>query len=425
MLQPYQRYEVNEIIETLAKNLDISESQHNAAIKSYQAVGNWLTKDDSELSQYNPTIAPQGSFIIGTIIQPIDPEGDIDLDIVCELKGKKIHWTQKDLKDLVGNQLIKHKTYNSLLDEEGRRCWTLKYRENSDSSEKYHMDILPAINTHGHSVILSKQLTNLESTDYKELLISITDKEKLPEYYIETNPLNWLQSNPFGYAKWFMVMANKYSGVKTKMFSFRNAVKPTPDYQTNKLPLQRVVQLLKRHRDIMFQDYNSEDKKEKPISCIITTLAAKAYSGEDNILDALYNVIYRMENFIESKYDYDLGREISWISNPVNENENFADRWALPNSKREKFFHEWVDKLKNDLDIFKKDFNRKDLHKRLKTSFGVDPVDRTFSQIATLRMEQTKNGVNKIDRELGLLGTVSTTSNTISNVKPHTFFGNE
>ena len=344
MITTQQKNELEDIWDILGENLSITESQHDAAVKSYQAVGNWLTNPDSELSDYSPVVSPQGSFIIGTTIQSIDPDGDIDLDIVCELNGKKENWTQKDVKDLVGNQLRNHKKYDSILDEEGRRCWTLRYRENGNPKERYHMDILPAVNTSGHSIIKERAYLNLSNQKIEDLVLSITDKEKTPDYFTNTNPSTWYQSNPFGYAIWFMRKAEAVKGTKTKMFSLNESVKPTPKYQKQRLPLQRVVQLLKRHRDFMFKDYSEEDKKQKPISCIITTLATHAYNGEDNIMDALLNVVNNMENHIETRIDPATGRRIRWISNPVKTSENFADRWALPNSKREKFFLDWIGK---------------------------------------------------------------------------------
>ena len=60
-----------------------------------------------------------------------------------------------------------------------------------------------------------------------------------------------------------------------------------PAYKEKKSPLQRVVQILKRHRDLMFNGDES-----KPISIIITTLAARAYNKETDVLDALVNVVY-------------------------------------------------------------------------------------------------------------------------------------
>lgn len=424
MIDLYRKNETEEILDKLGENLSITENQHNAAVDSYKAVGNWLTSEDSELKPYKPVISPQGSFLIGTIIQTVDPDGDIDLDIVCELNGKKSSWTQKNIKDIVGDQLTRHKRYESLLDEEGRRCWTLKYRENGSKNERYHMDILPAVNTQGHSVILEKVFSNLMEQKDENLILSITDNERLPEYHQSTEPREWLQSNPFGYAKWFFEKANNIIGERKKMYSLNEQVNPTPKFQRERLPLQRVVQLLKRHRDIMFKDYNEADKKEKPISCIITTLAGNAYKGENNVYDALVSVISEMRNQI---LDYNLhtGEKEKWVANPVNTKENFADRWALTGSKRERFFYDWLDALETDFNVLKTSFNRRSLSESLEKAFGSEPVQKTFSDIGSNRKNLTESGKNFIDRENGLLGSATLGKSTESKLPKHTFYGKD
>ena len=92
MINLNQKQEIDEILDILGENLSITETQHNAAVQSYKAVGNWLTNEESELARYSPVISPQGSFIIGTTIQSINPDDDIDLDVVCELNGKRPDW---------------------------------------------------------------------------------------------------------------------------------------------------------------------------------------------------------------------------------------------------------------------------------------------------------------------------------------------
>lgn len=424
MISNQHKTELEEILDVLGENLSITKNQHDAAVTSYKAVGEWLTNPDSELATYNPVISPQGSFIIGTTIQTVDPDGDLDLDIVCELNGKRPNWTQKDVKELVGIQLSKHKKYESLLDEEGRRCWTLKYRENGNPNERYHMDILPAINSKGYSVILEKAYSNLKDQNIEDLILSITDNER-PEYNYSVNPIEWLQSNPFGYAKWFMNIADNIKGIRNKMFSLNESVNPTPQYQTERLPLQRAVQLLKRHRDIMFKDYSDDDKQQKPISCIITTLAAHSYDGEDNVIDALTNILANMRNHIEVRYDGKLGKNIKWISNPVNPEENFADRWPLPESKREKFFNDWLDKAKEDFLKINTSSNRIMLNESLQSSFGSEPVKKTFSEVGNRMRMLTEDGNNHVDRKLGVLGTATVGLSSVSKIKPHNFFGND
>ena len=91
-----------------------------------------------------------------------------------------------------------------------------------------------------------------------------------------------------------------------------------------------------------------EDKEDKPISIIITTLAARAYNKETGILEALYNVIHKMESFIDEKWDKETRKYIKWVSNPVNEEENFADRWE-DYPQRQTNFYTWLKQVKIDI----------------------------------------------------------------------------
>ena len=80
----------------------------------------------------------------------------------------------------------------------------------------------------------------------------------------------------------------------------------------------------------------SERIDDKPISIILTTLAAHAYQQEQTISDALYSIIDRMDKYIE----YRSG--VAWIANPTDPAENFADRWQKY-PVRKKAFQEWLD----------------------------------------------------------------------------------
>lgn len=409
MLEPLQREQFNQILDELGKSLDITESQFKAAVDSYNAVGSWLCKDDSLLKPYAPTIKPQGSFLIGTMIQPYHEDQDLDLDLVCELTGKNINWTQKDLKTIVGEQLKSHKTYESLLDEEGRRCWTLKYRETSIRNDKYHMDILPAIVSNGYNLLLEKSFSATESEGADQLAIRITDKE-MDNYSYEKMLENWMQSNPFGYAQWFIGQANLDF---MKAFSLNESIKPVPTFQVEKLPLQRVVQILKRHRDMMFKD-----DSERPISVIITTLAARAYQKETNVFEALINVIDRMAQFIENKYDSEKKEYYKFIGNPVNECENFADRWRDTPAKQRKFYR-WLEKARVDIHNAAQQRGQHLIMKSLSESFGQDIVNKTFNSIGDQARLLTEQGKNRFDVKAGL------TASGAGIIKPHQFYGSE
>lgn len=426
MNTPNHKFQFNEILETLVKNLSISKSQHEAAIQSYKAVGKFLSNDNSSLSVYQPYIKPQGSFIIGTTIQPIDPNDDIDLDVICEFKRKPENWAQYHLKNAVGNRLKESDRYREMLDEEGRRCWTLNYRENAESAnQRYHMDILPALISSGYAIILEKAMSADSYEDFDQLRLSITDKEE-SGYDIEVRSEFWKQSNPYGYAIWFMNIAKTIKGVKKRTFSLNEAVKPVPEYQEARLPLQKVVQILKRHRDIYFTYEQDEDvKKQKPISCIITTLAARAYREEEELIDALWGVINRMEDEIEFVFDPSLNKDIEWISNPTNTAENFADRWNDEGSVRSENFYRWLEQVKADLRDAQSKTGLQNISESLKNSFGKDAVLKTFSDYGNRSRLLTESGNNYADRRSGILGTAGATLSNVSKVKAHNFHGNE
>jgi hypothetical protein len=132
-------------------------------------------------------------------------------------------------------------------------------------------------------------------------------------------------------------------------------------------PLQRSVQLLKRHRDAMFL----EKPATKPISVIITTLAGHAYGGETDIAEGLGNILARMENFVSPTRPR--------IPNPVNPNEDFADKWYDPRDAHldlEASFWAWLGKARADFAAFggSRDANRIIEHARgkLRTTISLD-----------------------------------------------------
>ena len=148
----------------------------------------------------------------------------------------------------------------------------------------------------------------------------------------------WQRSNPIRYADWFydrmkVIFRERRAALAE---SLRMSIEEIPQWRV-KTPLQRVVQLLKRHRDLYFQ----KDLDDKPVSIIITTLAALAYKNQADLQNALLGVAKSMPKFIEQRN----GRW--WVPNPVDPDENFADKWNEKPKRREKFFA-WIERVYED-----------------------------------------------------------------------------
>ena len=310
--------DISMILKQCAEMLDIPESYYLEAKKRYESVGNWLSKDDSALAIYNPEIYPQGSFLLGTVIKPISNKDKYDIDLVCLLADlDKNDTSQSNLKSIVGERLKEYDDYKRLLEEEGRRCWTLNY------ANEFHIDILPAIND------LDYQLKG----ELYEYAILITDKKK-----IDQADSKWPKSNPKGYAKWFFSRQEiVYMVIKKQIAEIlEKSIDDVPHYKV-KTPLQRVVQILKRHRDIFF---SKKQEKYKPISIIITTLAAKIYQGQEDIYTTLSDILNGInEDIVKQDGKFN-------IPNPANPEENFADKWN-EDKKLSLAFFDWINNARD------------------------------------------------------------------------------
>jgi hypothetical protein len=329
----------NAIIEELAASIEIPESAWEKADSRYQDLGEWFNRADGGCVQFQPHIYPQGSFRLGTVIR----SDEYDLDVGCRLRRgitKQTH-TQKQLKMLVGRDVEAYRVARGIKEtlEEMHRCWRLPYAD----TLKFHMDIVPSIPEEASRRQMLREIMAAAGTSHSlaEAVASwagaITDK-RLQNY--EVISVEWRISNSEGYALWFesrMKLAQTL--VESQLFAAKAAqVDPLPTSRWN-LPLQKSVKLLKRHRDVMFQ----QSPDAKPISIIITTLAAAAYQGETDFDDALARILANMGGLVRATKPR--------VPNPVNPAEDFADKWADPKCKHlnlEQHFWDWLEQAQND-----------------------------------------------------------------------------
>lgn len=399
----HKKDHLEKILQKMAEILDITPTQHEQAVQKYEAVTNYL-KEDETISGYGLQMYPQGSFSLGTVTKPDLDDDELDIDIVCELTlGTSLNFTQTDLKTMIGNRLKSGRYGSMLTTPDGRRCWRINYAEET----KFHLDILPAI---------PDTLTKVEflhKTSYSSTAISITDKE---HYAYRIFNDNWPKSNPKGYLAWFKQQMIVQLNENKRMFSVNNKVKieDVPDYKV-KTPLQRVIQILKRHRNEMFCNNPSLNYDDKPISIIITTLAAKAYANEDNLYDALINILDGMPNHISKKNV--AGKAVTWVENPVDSRENFADKWeAFP--IREQNFYKWITAARTYFHELLQKEGIQMLNESLKKGFGDKLITKAFSAIGDETRIFREQGSLKMQGGTGLLGLLGT-----QKVINHTFHG--
>lgn len=319
-------------LEALADDLGVSEARYREANDSYNALGEWFHREKSTIRQYKPQVYVQGSFRLGTAIRPIDDREDYDVDSICEFRGlTTADLTQKQLKELLGTEIHSYHRTQSMTKpvREGRRCWVLNYADGA----QFHMDIVPALPDANRQRLLL-EMSGFDAR-WTQTAIAITDNERA-DYAMMT--AEWQRSNPKGYSGWFVQRMGEIFETRRRALaeSVRASVEDIPVYRVQ-TPLQSAIMILKRHRDWRFAG-NSEIK---PISVIITTLAAHAYEGEATIGEALTSILTKMDSFLQK-----VGGQYV-IPNPTDPLENFADKWVEHPERAEAFF-QWLQQARSD-----------------------------------------------------------------------------
>ncbi len=441
---------LDDLLQKTAETLDISPSDYKRAVASYKSVGGWLEAGYSDKAypfcSAQPRITVQGSMALGTVARPWkgDTEGDYDLDLICELPVvslEKNPVNASKIKNQVGDRLRAHGTYKQKLQPEGRRCWTMEYAASEGIG--FHMDILPCILDPFMGKWISENfLGNPDAGwEFTATTIALTHKEKKDAQY------EWKSGNPAGYSKWFRKQNQTfktYSSVQKKRIfetstiqdgrPLFNSIAEVPD-ELVRTPLQRTVQLFKRHRDIRFQ----KDPTFKPISVILTTLAAKLYEGESDLFSTVKNITSKLllhAGLLQNPQFRLLNEKMTgmklitrtpdgrwFIPNPVNPIENFADRWHEDDNARAKAFFQWLEWVEADIRELEEKKGLVEISNFLSSIFGErvarEAVKNFGVKLGGEYKEARESGKLRMSAVTGALGVSGTVT-----VPKHNFHGN-
>ena len=403
-LNEQQKSMLANLLDQIFERLDLTETQRERIETAYNAVGEYLASCDDLLLK-DAKIYSQGSMRIKTAVKPLNKD-EFDVDLILFLPNAK-YATRDEILAVIKKHLLDHKIYRDLV-EDLARGFRINYKGD------YHLDITPA-------------------KEYTENLL-----EGHPLWVVDKRN-QFKESNPDGMALKFdkcCLLKPKVQVRKMVLEALNSeSVEDLPD-QSIKHLLNRIVQILKRHRDIWAQGKNNPHGEFKPISVLLTTLASKAYteavdSGKIyvNEFDLILDVIELMPHHIESQFGEVL------VANPSMREENYAEKWNRLEKnegfKLQQAFFEWH---KAAVDSFEHMFNSKSngldtMFESLSSSFGEGPVVATRDSFVGSVNNARKNN------ELGvILGTGAITIaknaqagtnviNEIAPVKRNRFYG--
>lgn len=354
------------LFERIVDAISISEEMFNAAEAEYKKMGEWIKQNTPS---YEIEIYPQGSFALGTVVQPYGREDEYDLDLVCEYQ-KDYGFTARQLKKVEMRSILdRYGRAKSIL--ERKRCWKVTYQHNTH----FHMDIVPAV--------------------LQDSFIQITNHNEEKDTY------DYIGSNPRAYANWFRkkqqiqydtIKRNLQEEAKKNSIVGNAEIVPIKEYRI-KTTLQKTILILKRHRDLLFANDNNH---LKPISIIITTLAAELYRNEDTIIDTLRTFFANAKQYIEQNM---IGDQY-YIPNPTftgEKIENFAEKWN-EHPERAETFLDWLETAEHDLlDSLTSAQNDSEIAIIIKSALGDKVASTVFGETKSALIEaeckQSENGI--------------------------------
>lgn len=277
---------LNELLYLICEELQITEARYGLAENRYKAISKYLEANGSPFNKFKPEIYPQGSMRLNTTVKPID--GPHDLDFVLQLSVHyKVYEDSMKLIDGLFSYMCSNDIYKPMTTRLNR-CVRVEYKDD------FYLDILPACC----------------NPDLPGTCLMVPDREVK----------GWKDSNPKGYADWFdsrcaVMPVDYYLRVMAK-------AEPIPEQQAvhEKNPLQLVVQLLKRWRDLRY----AKHRELGPISIVLTTLAGDYYAGQRSVSETLDSILRRMVTEIAKA---DSQRQRLVVLNPSNPKEDLSERW--------------------------------------------------------------------------------------------------
>ena len=379
MLTTDRNQQLDDLLGISIADFDIPDAVYQLAVARYEDLGAWLSEYWGASSD-DGIVYPQGSFRLGTVVQPVRDGDEYDIDLVCRRDIDKSSTTQAALKADCGAGIggyIASKPEGSPIRNEGKRCWTLGY-----PGEPFHIDVLPAI----------------PDTDTGGNAIWLTDRDLR----------GWQPSNPIDYASWFYARMQQDFLREREVLAKRMEVADVPWWQV-KTSLQRTVQALKRHRDLHF----AKSPGNKPASIVITTLAATAFTGGGTLYEVLADITTRMPGLVEVR------NGVYWVANPVQPDENFADRWRSHPGRARSFF-QWMDQVHRDVTGYGTDFGIDRVLEKIARSFGERSAQRAGESLGTRTSVARESGWLGMAAGTGLLSTAARPKRP---VPQHTFHG--
>lgn len=338
------------ILAEIAVNLQLPPGLHGKAVERYEAVCRHIERPGSPLEGRVSSFYPQGSMAIDATISTRGTDDEYDLDAVAEIVGGDEG--PEELLDLLEAAL---KDYPVSRIERKTRCITLYY------ADGMHLDVTPA-----------RRLAPKE----KEGVIAHAKRGRPQEHC-------YVPMNAFAFCAWyndkapveerFALALNRQLYAKHGIDFAAAAVEDVPPQTPLLIKSVTTValQLIKRHRNILYTD----DTGRMPPSVVLSCHAGHAAVPGMGLAD----MVMRQARWTARAIDQAARQNaLLDVPNPEFHRERFTDRWP-ENQSQQQHYARALHELANGLqDARERGMQLEDLQDWLRDQFGQRVVKRSI-----------------------------------------------
>ena len=360
----------------IAIRIQLSATAHGKAVQRYEAIADWLERDDSPLRGRVELFYPQGSMAIGAAIASKVTNDDFDLDMVLQLHCAGL--TPKEVLDLLF-QAINGKPGSRYYGQAKRRtrCVTIEY-------SGMHIDVTPA--------------ERRPATPERESAIF---HHKTPEDLGER-----IIANPYGFAEWFkrttpddgfaQQYADRARAYEMSLLVEAADAEPVPDPEpaTHKSLAVVALQLLKRWRNVQYRNRGGR----KPPSIVMSKLVADAAGKTTTLSEEMLHQAVSMLTFFERSHR--AGYCVN-VVNPVCHGDVLTDRWPGTLQQQAVF----VTDLRRLVECLKQldDCDLGEMRAIMVELFGEGPTAKSFEDFAKSFGREIERGKGQHRRNGGIV----------------------
>lgn len=307
----------------IAVRIQLTPTDYQKAIDHYEAINEWIDREDSPLHGRVQLFYPQGGFMIGATTARHASDADFDIDVMAQ-----VGWPTN-----VDPEVALSTMHRAIRGEPGSRYYEKAERKTRCSTVHYdgmHLDVTPAV----------RLIQREEKTSF--IFHSKPSDQSEPKLT--------LYANPFGFGQWFLANtpADEIFGLyfeKASLDYDRMRLEALAKADADPVPVQMPIyrksravislQLTKRWRNLGYD--RRHPKLRLPPSVLLAYYIATNANQTRTLADEL---IHQVECMIKALEDAERAHRTVREFNPACAEDELTDRWPANLAEQRVFIDE-------------------------------------------------------------------------------------